>query len=78
MVSNFGDLTACLSYRTAPGYGRTPPVDQDDYRRVERVSAELQLRLVPEHILDGLYQGPNQWVFGPSAVTWFRRFFDYL
>ncbi|MFI5846090.1 hypothetical protein ACIA8K_40945 [Catenuloplanes sp. NPDC051500] len=42
------------------------------------MSAELQLRLVPEHIVDATYQGPNQWVFGDGEATWFWRFFDYL
>ncbi|MFC6568807.1 hypothetical protein [Actinoplanes utahensis] len=80
MLSNFGALTTCLPYRIrpAPDDSQTPPVHQEDYRRIELVSADLQLRLVPECILDAPYEGPNQWVFGPNRATWFRRFFDYL
>ncbi|GIF43923.1 hypothetical protein Axi01nite_82340 [Actinoplanes xinjiangensis] len=80
MLSNFGALTTCLPYRfgPAPDVGPTPPVHQEDYRRIEQVSAELQLRLVPEYILDAPYDGPNEWVFEPMEATWFRRFFDYL
>ncbi|WP_433797892.1 hypothetical protein [Actinoplanes sp. CA-252034] len=80
ILSNFGALTACRPYRVgpAPDADRTPPVHQADYRRIEQVSAELQLRLVPQHVLDAPYEGPNQWVFGPAEATWFWRFFDYL
>jgi hypothetical protein len=80
ILSNFGALTTCLPYRVgpAPDAGQTPPVHQEDYRRIEQVSAELQLRLVPERILGAPYGGPNQWVFGPTEATWFWRFFDYL
>jgi hypothetical protein len=79
-LSNFGALTTCLPYRVgpAPDAGRTPPVHQEDYRRIEQVSAELQLRLVPEHILDAPYEGPNKWVSGSAEETWFWRFFGYL
>ncbi|HWS35232.1 MAG TPA: hypothetical protein VN408_21130 [Actinoplanes sp.] len=79
-LSNFGALTACLPYRIGPtpDVGRTPPVHQQDHRRIEQVSAALQLRLVPEHILLEPYDGPNQWVCGSSDATWFWRFFAYL
>ncbi|SDS87410.1 hypothetical protein [Actinoplanes derwentensis] len=80
ILSNFGGLTTCLPYRVgpAPDAGPTPPVHQEDYRRVEQVSAELQLRLVPERILGLPYEGPNYWVSGSEEATWFWRFFDYL
>jgi hypothetical protein len=80
ILSNFGALTTCLPYRAGPtpDAGRTPPVHQEDHRRVEQVSAELQLRFVPDHILGLPYDGPNQWVAGPTKATWFWRFFSYL
>lgn len=80
ILSNFGALITCLPYRIGPvpDANQTPPVHQEDYSRIEQVSAELQLRLVPQHILEAPYDGPNQWVFGPTEETWLRRFFDYL
>ncbi|MEV4281691.1 hypothetical protein [Actinoplanes xinjiangensis] len=80
ILSNFGALTTCLPYRIGPARdaGRTPPVHQEDRRHVEQVSAELQLRFVPEHILGSPYEGPNQWVAAPNEATWFWRFFGYL
>ncbi|MEU8658478.1 hypothetical protein AB0C31_17400, partial [Actinoplanes philippinensis] len=50
ILSNFGALTACLPYRvgSVTDSTRTPPVHQDDHRRIEQVSAQAQLRLVPE------------------------------
>lgn len=80
VLSNFGALTACWPQRSgpAPAGDRSPPVDRQDLGRIAQVSAALHLRLVPEHILDEPYDGPNQWVFGDDVATWSRRFFDYL
>lgn len=73
-VSNFGGLA---TYGPSTSSNQQPYVHPDDRRRIEKALTGLGYLIVPEHILDTPYDGPNGWAFAPDA-TWFTRFFDYL
>ena len=77
MVSNFGGLAAYLAVHdastpTVP----TPPVHPDDRERIEHALTALGHLVVPEHILEARYDGPNS--HPDSTMTWYARFFDFL
>jgi hypothetical protein len=75
-VSKFGGLA---TYGPSTPYGEVSYVHPDDRERIEESLTGLGYLLVPGHILDTPYDGPNAWVFGPTTdATWFTRFFDYL
>ncbi|GAA2191106.1 hypothetical protein [Micromonospora lupini] len=75
-VSKFGGLA---TYGASSPSDQKPYVHPDDRQRIEYALSGLGYLVVPEHILATPYDGPNGWVFGPTAdATWFTRFFDYL
>lgn len=72
-VSNFGNLAACW-----PGGASPPPLHPEDLSRVVPVLDELGYLFVPAHVLEGRYDGPNQWVFSGRDETWLDRYFSVL
>ena len=78
-VSNFGGLA---TYRpvydwSTPWSPESPtPTHPDDRERIEEALTRLGYRVVPTHVLDTPYDGPNS---DPNfRTTWYIRFFDIL
>lgn len=79
VVSNFGGLATYRPFHdSSTPEVPTPPLHPDDRNRIEEVLRDLEYRVVPDHVLETPYDGPNRGVFGDSDVTWFTRFFCFL
>jgi hypothetical protein len=80
-ISNFGNLAALSvdnpgAWTDAEAAGLLHPHDAD---RIHPALTDLGYTLIPEEPLWEPYDGAwDPAVFGPSAATWWIRYFDYL